>query len=136
MLIDGVLPVFKLSTFAPQPTTDDNLTSPEFAAYLQTISDSYAHFRANGYSNLMIDMSRNGGGLICLAYDLLASLIFEWRNYTTEYSTVVWQYSSNRPSIIVAIAQALLLGHMICASLPSWMLRLRPLWVCLPQILS
>lgn len=37
MVVDNTYPVFKFSTFAPVPS-DENLTSPEFADYLKTIS--------------------------------------------------------------------------------------------------
>ncbi len=30
------------------------------------------------------------GGLICLAYDFLAAFVAEWKDYNTDYSSVVW----------------------------------------------
>lgn len=91
MVVDGKYPVFKLTTFSPIASGDENLTSSTFVDFLHTVNASFAHFRQHNYTELMVDVSRNGGGLICLAYDLLASLIYEWRNYASDYATTVYQ---------------------------------------------
>lgn len=91
MVLDEQYPIFKLSTFAPEASGDENLTSTAFIDFLRVVNASYTHFREHNYTSLMVDVSRNGGGLICLAYDLLASLIYEWHDYASNYSTTVYQ---------------------------------------------
>lgn len=37
MIVDDTYAVFKLSTFAPVPPNDDNLTSPQFMNFLKVV---------------------------------------------------------------------------------------------------
>ena len=63
MVLDDTTPILKVSTFAPY-SNDPNLTSPMFFSYLNTIKAAYEHIRANNYTNLILDMSRNGFGTL------------------------------------------------------------------------
>jgi len=64
----GTIPVFKLKTFAPG-NEDQSLSV--LAALL-------ADAAKNQFETVLIDMSKNGGGIICLSDLLLASFNPEW----------------------------------------------------------
>lgn len=70
---DNITPVFKLTTFLPQSVRGS----------LEVLNELLDDAKKNDYDNVIIDMSYNGGGIVCLA-DLVAAVFVEkWGNLSS-----------------------------------------------------